>query len=294
MDFAKRTFGEGPPPFPLEKMTDLFEVYTSDKTSILTPKPQVTFNLFEGSHDHSDFEFLVPYSSMKHVGIENKSILCEPRTVLPINSHQPHGPRDTMLGVRFLSLSIEKSFFEEISRSFLQKAGLCFKNQSIVFNQDLEYLIELFKNEYKAKQTGYELILGCLSTQIVVEILRQTNFRSQADIHQRDYLNLDPHIKRTIELLQDQYNQELSLEEVAKVANLSPYHFIRVFKLQTGKTPFAFLLDLKLQHAQWALKSGKLTVSEVGYACGFKSVSHFSTVFKKKFGISPSEYRATI
>lgn len=289
---TNRTFGEGPYPFSLDHMEDVFEVYESDTTIILDPKPPVRFDLYPGSHHHTDYEFLIPYSSMEHVGVEAKRYRLEPKQMLPINSDQPHGPNDAMINVRFLSVSLEKSFFEQVYESLSPSGEAILSNNNLIFTEEIETLLQLFMQESRAKQMGYALILKCLSTQIAISIIRQS-CKVACSYFPKGALP-DAHVKRAIEMLQDSYNLDHTLEDLAKVANLSPYHFIRVFKLQTGKTPFAFLLDIKLERAREMLRDYRFSITEVCYASGFKGVSHFSTVFKKKYGVTPSEYRLKV
>jgi hypothetical protein len=70
----KQTFGDGPYPFPIESFREIFDVYESDSLLMLDPKPSVKFDLFPGSHHHTDYEFLIPYSPLEHVGVEEKEI----------------------------------------------------------------------------------------------------------------------------------------------------------------------------------------------------------------------------
>ncbi len=59
----------------------------------------------------------------------------------------------------------------------------------------------------------------------------------------------------------------------------------------TGETPSNFFRTYKLNRAAELLKSGKYTVAEVADKCGFSTQSHFSVVFKKQFGVTPTEYK---
>ncbi|MFZ5642647.1 MAG: helix-turn-helix domain-containing protein [Bacillota bacterium] len=75
------------------------------------------------------------------------------------------------------------------------------------------------------------------------------------------------------------------------MANLSSYYFIRVFKAQMGKTPYEYLLDIKMEKAREMLKQRNHTITEICYECGFNSISHFTTAFKRKVGVTPTYYR---
>ena len=123
-----------------------------------------------------------------------------------------------------------------------------------------------------------------------VNLLRQMRHNLIAPTKERNYYEKD-NIKRAIDFLNECYNQNFSLEEIALIANTSPYHFIRVFKKATGKTPHEYLVSIKIKKAMEMLKQPSHTITEVCFACGFNNSCHFSTVFKRMVGVSPSEYR---
>lgn len=92
----------------------------------------------------------------------------------------------------------------------------------------------------------------------------------------------------------ENYTGNYSLQEVSRVANLSPYHFIRVFRAETGKTPYDFLLDVKIEKSKEMLKSVSKTVTDACFGCGFNNISHFTVAFKKRVGVTPSDYRKSL
>jgi len=91
--------------------------------------------------------------------------------------------------------------------------------------------------------------------------------------------------------MREHLNGQLSLDRIARAANLSPYHFLRVFKKQTGYTPVDFFVRLKIQKACELLESSHVKVSTVGALLGFSSPYYFSMTFKRIMGQSPKFYR---
>ena len=89
----------------------------------------------------------------------------------------------------------------------------------------------------------------------------------------------------------ERLGEPLTLAELAAVAGLSPWHFLRVFKAEQGTTPVRHLADLRLRAAQEMLTSTSRPVTEVAYACGFSSPGHLTTVFRRRLGTTPSRYR---
>ncbi len=86
--------------------------------------------------------------------------------------------------------------------------------------------------------------------------------------------------------------QPLSVEDLARYAGYSRSHFYRLFCSRTGKTPHAYLLELRIRTALRMLQSGNISVKEVTAACGFPDVSYFCKVFRKFYSTTPSNFLA--
>ncbi len=87
-------------------------------------------------------------------------------------------------------------------------------------------------------------------------------------------------------------NSELDVTHITKMLYISRTKLYYKIKGLTGETPSNFFRTYKLNRAAELLKSGKYTVSEIADKCGFSTQSHFSVVFKKQFGITPTEYKS--
>jgi AraC family transcriptional regulator len=98
-------------------------------------------------------------------------------------------------------------------------------------------------------------------------------------------------LQRVLERIHTHYHTNLNLAELAAEAGYSRAHFIRMFRASVGRTPHRYLLDYRLEKAQALLEQGSLPVTEIAAACGFVSHAHFSTAFRARFGVPPSDYR---
>ena len=85
--------------------------------------------------------------------------------------------------------------------------------------------------------------------------------------------------------------RDLSLRDLADVANLSPHHFSRLFKNSTGCSPYQYLVSRRLRHALSLVSSSELAMDEIAKSTGFSSASSFAKAFKRVYRVSPSEYR---
>ena len=83
---------------------------------------------------------------------------------------------------------------------------------------------------------------------------------------------------------------ELDITRISELMRMSRTKFYYKVKGLTGENPSSFFKRYKLNYAANLLKEGKYNMSEIAYMTGFNTLSHFSTSFKKQFGVPPSEY----
>ena len=87
------------------------------------------------------------------------------------------------------------------------------------------------------------------------------------------------------------YQEPLSLSEIAQCSYMSPYHFLRVFKDTYGETPNEFLIRLRVEQAKKMLITENYSVSEICERVGYTSLGSFSSLFLKQVGMAPTLYR---
>ncbi len=99
-------------------------------------------------------------------------------------------------------------------------------------------------------------------------------------------------VRKAKEFLSENLDTKLSLQEVAAAVGLSRYHFLRVFKQETGLPPHVFRTQRRIETAQGLLKKG-VPFSQVALATGFNDQSHFTNKFRQFMGATPSQYLST-
>lgn len=87
-------------------------------------------------------------------------------------------------------------------------------------------------------------------------------------------------------------DQELTVAELSGLVHHHPNYFIRFFKNHIGMTPMAFIYDRRLEKAKHLLTASDLSIGDIALATGFNDIFHFSKAFKRKIGVSPSEFRS--
>jgi len=100
-----------------------------------------------------------------------------------------------------------------------------------------------------------------------------------------------PWLDEARDLLQARPGENLRVSEVAEVIGVHPVHLTRTFRIHYGVTVGAYLRNLRLEQAARALADSMSTIADIAAQAGFYDQSHFTRTFKRKFGLTPQEYR---
>ena len=103
--------------------------------------------------------------------------------------------------------------------------------------------------------------------------------------------SLHPSVKSVIEYMKYRIGSPLNIEAMAEIANLSRYHFSRLFKEETGFSPYEYLLELRMDMARHLLSTTDQPVGEIAYSLGYNSAMGFSMAFSKREGLPPGAFR---
>jgi AraC-like DNA-binding protein len=101
-----------------------------------------------------------------------------------------------------------------------------------------------------------------------------------------------PLLRRIETVLKDSRDASMSVKELAERVSLSPCHFCKVFKKQTGVTFTEYRVRHRIQRAQELLRNPHLRISEVAFEAGFDSIQYFNRVFRRMTGCSPTDFRS--
>ena len=177
---------------------------------------------------------------------------------LPID-HLPESSSEMFIKIELNEVT--KTFFHSLIPYFAQKTP------------PSEKLLEL-----KFKELFLSILSNPLNKQLLAYILR-LNDETKPPIWQ---------------VMEKNYAYDLSLNEYARISSRSLAAFKRDFFDYYQTTPGKWLTDKRLKHATMLLKTTKQNVSDIVFHSGFKNVSHFSRIFKQKFGQSPLQYRKNL
>jgi AraC family transcriptional regulator len=99
-------------------------------------------------------------------------------------------------------------------------------------------------------------------------------------------------LKRVLDHIEASLDKNISLAELAATAGMSPHYFSELFKLSTGRAPHNYVLMRRIERAKQQLRDPRRNIIDAGLDAGFQNPSHFSRMFRKLEGTTPSTYRA--
>lgn len=100
-------------------------------------------------------------------------------------------------------------------------------------------------------------------------------------------------MEKIITYINEHYMENIPVEALAAQAGLSQYHFIRIFKKETGYTPHEYLFNTRIGAAKYLLKNTYLPIKDICFSTGFSCESVFCSSFKRHQGMTPLQYRAS-
>jgi len=101
----------------------------------------------------------------------------------------------------------------------------------------------------------------------------------------------DGRLRRIVQFIDANLQNDIRLKDLARVANLSPFHFSRAFRKATGGPPHRFVRDRRLERARELLKDSSTPLAEIALICSFSSQSSFNRAFTRAYGVSPGKFR---
>lgn len=147
-------------------------------------------------------------------------------------------------------------------------------------------------NEINQHDSDYQLLCKGIVIEILVNILRGLTIRQEDYIKpflsktekKQNYL-----VEHVIYFLENHYTEDITLEQLARDHYVSPAYLSRIFKETTDMSPINYLIQIRLKNANALLKNEDTTVKEIAKAVGYDDAYHFSKLFKKYYGVSPSK-----
>src|ERR687885_792820 len=137
---------------------------------------------------------------------------------------------------------------------------------------------------------GSRLYAETMANALAVHLLQHYSARQPI---LRDYNGgLSRHqLRQVIDYINGHLDRDLGLAELAKIVQMSPHYFTRLFKQSTGLTPHQYVIRHRVERARALLLNGELTIAEVAYTVGFANQSHLNRHLKRLLGVTPRHIR---
>lgn len=143
-----------------------------------------------------------------------------------------------------------------------------------------EAVLALAEKNINANVRHYEDILLNPQLQMIDEATQLEQGNKTMDV-----------IERARKFINENYREDISMEQTAEHVNLSPYYFSKIFKIESGKTFTDYVTDIRIEKAKELIAETNLSLKEVCYEVGYKDPNYFSRVFKRVTGATPTDYR---
>ena len=129
-----------------------------------------------------------------------------------------------------------------------------------------------------------------ITNNLICTLLFSINALADNPLDEEQNQNVADILKAVI-YIQNNYNKEISIEELSEICHLSKYNFMRKFKNVTGSPVHKFIADYRMMQAKRLLTTTEFNVKEIAAYVGFSDNMYFSRAFKKHCGLSPTEYK---
>lgn len=186
------------------------------------------------------------------------------------------------------------SFYEKLAEQYHSLKFLFDNDQHgtlVKVDGDAELLHFKIMQLILSKSAG-KLEIDSLVLDVIESILGKVgNQEEGVDIHERQKRHHLLTIERAKEYINHNFQNDISLTEIAQRCNMSLFHFCRIFKQFTSYSPHQFLLGVRLKHSELLLKNTSLPIFDIAISSGFNSTEHFTAAFHKKYKSPPLAYR---
>lgn len=231
------------------------------------------------SHYHNLFEIYYITSGTCVYFIDNKSYDLIPGDIILIPEGTIHNTEYRTLEHSRLLINCSQRFIPTSVRPLLGQLMYLYRNPDI--SREVHDLFLKIEDEYTKNDSMHEDILRCY-THMLFFLLARNRLSCTQVSSGRDY------IEKAIDYLQNNFTTDITLSEMADMFSVTPVHFSRMFKKETGFGFCEYINILRLQKAETLIsQSSTPSVTQIAAECGFADSNYFSVKFKKMYGTSP-------
>lgn len=257
----------------LLKYLDYVDKKADDRGLFITAEDTKSYRL----HTHSFYEVILYEPFEGKTTINGQDFIIDTPTIILITPWDIHGFDVSVRGRRSIKLNFLSNKIEHIID--LPKHAIILSNLC-----EDDFIVKSFIELYNQNQnTEYAFLLTSLIVKLLSEQGKKLSLASTIKGH-----NLTI---KAIHLLNSQFTDEITLDDIAKQIGVSPQYLSTIFKRETGSNFIDYLCKLRLDFSKKLLKNVDNPISEICFQCGYRNLSHFLRSFKQAYGCTPKEYR---
>lgn len=255
-------------------------------------------------HRHKDFDemVIVLNGSAIHV-VDNEEHLISRGDVFIISEDTSHGyinPKDFYI----CNIMYDRDFMISSKLDIAKSAGYhalfvlepylskehSFNSRLKLINEDFEKIKQLIGDmidEFCVYKPCRDTILFSGFLYLCAFLSRHYTFNPSSQFEDNGVINL----ANAVSYIENHFSEELSVTKLAEMCNYSARHFIRLFSDTYKTTPLEYIINTRINYAKRCLKEGSYSVSKIAAECGFSDSNYFCRAFKRKTGLTPSQYK---
>ena len=188
------------------------------------------------------------------------------------------GPAESIIRLKYLDPFLKSKSVPAITLSL-----------STEWERNILNILNSLYITYEEHSFGFELEMQYNILKVLHQMITTCNW-FETDVSSFAFVE-DQRIKKMLSYIQENYKQKISLEDIAKNANLSRSECSRFFKRMTGQTPFEYLISYRINQSTLLLRNTDLSITEISDEVGFGSVSYFIEKFRKQISYTPKDFR---
>ncbi len=250
-------------------------------------------------HYHEEFElnFIQNAAGIQRIVGNSIELIQESELVL-VGSDLAHGwfniENVALNNVHEVTIQFHKDLFDEkfLSRDQMSQIRKMMEQSQngIVFSKETINSIREDLNTLSQKK-GFNSVIELVSILHKLSISNNMRLLSSLALADKSVTHESRRMEKILTYLKNNYQEKITLEEVTEAVNMTVISFSRFIKKRTGKTFTEFLNDIRLSHSCRLLIETQQTITEISYKCGYNNLSYFNRIFKRRYNITPKEFR---
>lgn len=247
-------------------------------------------------HEHIQFFYITKGEGI--LSCNSKKIKVKAQDIVIINSNEMHYIESLYDYLSYYVIRVGLPFLFSNQIDSCQTKFIAPLSQNLILfkplvrnDNDILNCINKIIGEYFTKEIGFELAVKSYIYELIVllirgyieKILTKEEFNSQVNNLKR--------FSDILKFIENNFTQKITISKLAAMANVSNYHFCRLFKQITGKSTIDYINKLRIDKAIDLLHENNLNITEIALNCGFNDTNYFSRLFKRYKNISPAKFR---